>query len=104
MTSSSSGHSHAEHVPAAHYAGTGQGMIADLPNHDFTAGPVMGQQYPSLAPIGGYADMHRGPSPGPIGGYADMHRGPSPAPMDYGSTRGYDAHGYGGTQFGRNGY
>ncbi len=36
-------------------------FISDLPSHDFTAGPAGGGR--GLAPVGGYADLHRGPSP-----------------------------------------
>jgi hypothetical protein len=61
------------------------GMISDLPNHDFTAGPYNANAGPGRAPVGTYADLQRGPSPGP-GGY----------------SRGYD--GYGATQYGRQGY
>ncbi|KAK7695311.1 hypothetical protein QCA50_002501 [Cerrena zonata] len=48
--------------------------LQPIPDHDFTAGP-------SLAPVGGYADLARGPSPGPQMG--QLQRGPSVG-------RGYD--------------
>ena len=39
--------------------GHANNYTADLPSHDFTAGPA------HLAPVGGYADLARGPSPQP---------------------------------------
>jgi len=46
------------------------GLVADLPSHDFTAGPT------HLAPVGGYADLARGVSPQPQMQEA-LTRGPS---------------------------
>ena len=47
--------------------GSNGGLVSDIPQHDFTAGP---------AHLGsGYADLTRGPSPGPQ--MASVARGPS---------------------------
>lgn len=48
-------------VSGGSHQATPPSLIADLPNHDFTAGSGRG----GLAPVGGYADMRRGPSPTP---------------------------------------
>ncbi|KAI0048325.1 hypothetical protein FA95DRAFT_1079943 [Auriscalpium vulgare] len=57
----------------------GTTTLNPIPDHDFTAGA------PSLAPVGGYADLARGPSPQPQMQEA-LTRGPS-------VTRNYDSYG-----------
>ncbi|CAL1695087.1 unnamed protein product [Somion occarium] len=57
--------------------GHGSSALQPIPDHDFTAGP-------SMAPVGGYADLARGTTPAPQMG--ELTRGPS-------VTRGYDAYG-----------
>ncbi|PIL31737.1 hypothetical protein GSI_06441 [Ganoderma sinense ZZ0214-1] len=58
-----------------HSSGHGHAGLDALPEHDFTAGAS------TLAPVGGYADLHRGPSPQPS--MAQLHRGPSGTRADY---------------------
>jgi hypothetical protein len=80
------GGEHGGVVPGAPPAGSHDYLTADLPQHDFTAGPA------HLAPVGGYADLHRGPSPGPYqyeipNTYANVQ--PQQQPYYYDQRRGY---------------
>ncbi|KAF8519142.1 hypothetical protein BU17DRAFT_90349 [Hysterangium stoloniferum] len=68
---SGNGHTHSS---GGHGAGGGDGLIADLPPLDYPAGPA------HLAPIGGYADLHRGASPQPD--FAHPVRAASPYQYD----------------------
>lgn len=69
--------------------------LQPIPDHDFTAGA------PSLAPVGGYADLARGPSPGPQ--MAQLNRGPSTNRPEYESygvpLHHQNAYGYNGAQY-----
>ena len=81
-SNASHGSFHSGEGHAGYGSNHGHGGLDPLGEHDFTAGPQ------TLAPVGGYADLHRGPSPQP--GMSELSRGPSLTRQQYGGAYDYN--------------